>query len=31
MWFFDITPLGRIIARFTSDMDKVDFMISFGI
>jgi ATP-binding cassette, subfamily C (CFTR/MRP), member 1 len=31
MWFFDITPLGRIIARFTSDMDKVDFMLSITL
>lgn len=31
MWFFDITPLGRIVARFTQDIDKVDFMLAMTI
>lgn len=28
MWFFDVTPLGRITSRFTTDVDKVDYYIS---
>jgi ATP-binding cassette, subfamily C (CFTR/MRP), member 1 len=31
LFFFDITPLGRIISRFTSDIDKVDFMLSINL
>ena len=26
-WWFDITPTGRITARFTSDIDKIDFAL----
>ncbi|EGC35107.1 hypothetical protein DICPUDRAFT_47873 [Dictyostelium purpureum] len=28
MWFFDITPLGRIINRFTRDLDGIDNLIA---
>lgn len=31
IWFFDTNPLGRIISRFTSDIDKVDFHISISL
>ena len=27
MAFFDTTPIGRIINRFSKDIDEVDFMI----
>ncbi|EGC39074.1 hypothetical protein DICPUDRAFT_148191 [Dictyostelium purpureum] len=27
MWFFDITPLGRIISRFSRDQDSVDNLL----
>jgi hypothetical protein len=29
--FFDVTPLGRIINRFSSDMGTADFMLSIMI
>lgn len=29
MQFFDITPIGRIITRFTADLNNVDFGLAF--
>ena len=29
--FFDTTPLGRILVRFSSDTDRLDFMVAGGL
>jgi ATP-binding cassette, subfamily C (CFTR/MRP), member 1 len=29
--FFDTTPLGRILSRFSSDMERTDFMVANGL
>ncbi|KAF2069971.1 hypothetical protein CYY_008709 [Polysphondylium violaceum] len=31
MWFFDVTPLGRIINRFTRDLDGIDNLIAAAV
>ena len=31
MEWFDVTPMGRILSRFTSDIEKVDYSLSLSI